>query len=228
MDVTNRKAEEAARDELRRRLIGAQEDERRRIALEMHDQFGQQLSALVLKLSELKREVDRRASFAKQVESLERIAKQLDRDLEHIVGRLRPTALDDLGLVAAVGQYSKHWSEHYHIPVEVHTHGMDPSRLTNELGTAVYRIVQESLNNVAKHAQATRVSILLDQRSERISVIIEDDGVGFAAEQPDVTRQRFGLIGMRERATLLGGMLDIESHSGTGTTVVARIPLRSG
>jgi PAS domain S-box-containing protein len=228
MDVTNRKAEDAARDELRRRLIGAQEDERRLIALEMHDQFGQQLSALVLKLSELKRAVGRRASYADSLESLQRMAKQLDRDLEHIVGRLRPTALDDLGLVAAVGHYSKHWSDDYHIPVEVHASGMEPTRLTNELGTALYRIIQESLNNVAKHAQATCVSILLDQRSERISVIIEDDGVGFDAEQPDTTRQRFGLIGMRERATLLGGRLDIESHPGTGTTVVARIPLSLG
>jgi signal transduction histidine kinase len=181
-----------------------------------------------LKLSALKREIGRRVSFADQLESLESIAKQLDRDLEHIVGRLRPTALDDLGLVAAVGHYAKHWSEHFHIPAELHATGMESGRLTSELDTALYRIIQEALNNVAKHARATCVNILLDQRPDRVSVIIEDDGVGFEAEQPDSTRQRFGLIGMRERATLLGGMLDIESHPGKGTTVVARIPLTPG
>jgi len=225
MDITDRKVEEAARDELRRRLIASQEDERRRIALEMHDQFGQQLSALVLKLSALKRETGQRVNLADQLDALEGIARQLDRDLEHIVGRLRPTALDDFGLVPALEHYTRHWSEHFQVPVELHTTGMDSGQLTDELDTALYRITQEALNNVARHAHANHVSIVLDQRAERVSVIVEDDGVGFEADQPESTRQRFGLIGMRERATLLGGTLDIESHPDVGTTVVARLPL---
>jgi signal transduction histidine kinase len=102
---------------------------------------------------------------------------------------------------------------------------MDSGQLTDELDTALYRITQEALNNVARHAHANHVSIVLDQRAERVSVIVEDDGVGFEADQPESTRQRFGLIGMRERATLLGGTLDIESHPDVGTTVVARLPL---
>jgi PAS domain S-box-containing protein len=223
MDVTDRKVEEAARQELRRQLIAAQEDERRRIALEMHDHFGQQLSALVLKMSELRRDLGRRVGFARELESLERIARQLDRDLEQIVGRLRPTALDDLGLVAALTEYVTQWSELFHVAAELHTNGTKADRLGSELETALYRITQEALNNVAKHARAKHVSVLIDQRDDRVSVIVEDDGVGFDPERPSA---RFGLAGMRDRARLLGGLVDIESRSGRGTTVVARIPLK--
>jgi signal transduction histidine kinase len=225
MDITDRKAEDTARDELHRRLIAAQEDERRRIALEMHDQFGQQLSALVLKLSGLRQEIGRRTQFADELESLEGIARQLDRDLEHIVGRLRPTSLDDFGLVAALTHYVKRWSEHFHVPTQLQATGMGSDRLTSELETALYRITQEALNNIAKHARAKHASILLDQRPDRVSVIVEDDGAGFDPGEPS---ERFGVVGMRERAALLGGTLDIESRPGIGTTVVARIPLTSG
>jgi PAS domain S-box-containing protein len=224
IDVTDRKAEALARQELRRRLIAAQEDERRRIALEMHDQFGQQLSHLVLKLAELRRDVGRRATLVADLESLEGIATQLDLDLEHIVGRLRPTALDDLGLVPALIEYLREWSTIFHVPAELHTSGTDADRLRSELETALYRIAQEALNNVAKHATAKHVSVLLDRRGDRVSIIVEDDGVGFDPEQPS---SRFGVAGMRERARLLGGTLDIESRVGRGTTVVSRIPLIS-
>jgi PAS domain S-box-containing protein len=224
MDITDRKQEEVAREEIRRRLIEAQEDERRRIALEMHDEFGQQLSALALKLSGLRRDIGRRTALTGELELLEQIVRELDRDLENIVGRLRPTALDDLGLVAALTEYVKHWSEHFHVSAELQTSGMEADRLTNELETALYRIAQEVLNNVAKHARATHVSVLLDQRSDRVSVIVEDDGVGFDPEQPSA---RFGVAGMRDRARLLGGTVEIESHPGAGTTVAARIPLTS-
>ncbi len=227
LDITDRKAAERMRAELGRCLIAAQEDERRRIALEMHDEFGQQLSTLVLLISALKRDVGRRLRYATQLEVLEGIARQLDRDLEHIVGRLRPTALDDLGLVAALSHYVKHWSEHFQVSAQLHTTGMESYRLSSEVETALYRISQEALNNVAKHAQAKHVSILLDHRGDRVSIIIEDDGIGFDSEQLVDSRQRFGLVGMRERATLLGGTVDIESHTGIGTTVVIRLSVKA-
>jgi PAS domain S-box-containing protein len=226
MDITERKEAEAARLELRRRLVGAQEEERRRIAREMHDQFGQQLSALALKLSALKREPGGRADFGAQLASLEAIARQLDTDLELIVATLRPPALDDLGLVAALTHYVKRWSLHFNIHAELHANGIESDRLKDEIDIALYRITQEALNNVAKHAQAGNVGILLDGGSDRVSLIVEDDGVGFEAERADGVHQRFGLIGMRERAGLLGGTLDIESKQGSGTTVVVRIPLQ--
>jgi signal transduction histidine kinase len=218
--------EETVREELRRRLVASQEDERRRIALEMHDQFGQQLSALALKLSAMKRDSARRTALAEQLGSLESIVRQLDRDLEDLVGRLRPMALDDLGLTAALTQYVKRWSEHFDIPADLHATGIEVSRMTDEINTALYRITQEALNNVAKHAHATHVDVLLDGRPEAVSLIVEDHGVGFRTADLPSGPQRFGIVGMRERALLLGGTLDIESRPGDGTTVVARLPLR--
>jgi PAS domain S-box-containing protein len=226
-DITERKEEELARQELLRRLVVAQEDERRRIALEMHDQFGQQLSALVLTLSTLKRERGRRTNLGEQLASVEAMTRQLDTDLELIVSRLHPPALDDLGLVPALTNYVKRWSDHFAIHADVHAFGMEPGRLPDEIDIALYRITQEALNNVAKHAQAENVAVLLDRRQDRVSLIVEDDGIGFDVEQPVGPRQRFGVIGMRERATILGGTLDVESHPGKGATVVARIPVRS-
>jgi signal transduction histidine kinase len=227
VDITERKEEELARQALLRRVVVAHEEERRRIALEMHDQFGQQLSALVLQLAALTRESTGRAKLGEQLASLEETAKQLDRDLELIVSRLRPPALDDLGLVAALTNYVKRWSEHLTVHADLHVFGMEPGRLTDEIDTALYRITQEALNNVAKHAQAEHVAVLLEGRPDRVSLIIEDDGVGFDVEQLVGPHQRFGVVGMRERATLLGGTLDVESHPGKGATVVARIPVPS-
>lgn len=227
MDVTERRTVDEERAGLLRQIVQAQEDERRRIALEMHDQFGQQLSALVLKLSALRRERGRRRVLGEELASLEAMTRQLDADLELIVSRLRPPALDDLGLVAALTNYMKRWSEHFGIQADIHASGVQPDRLSSDIDTTLYRVMQEALNNIAKHARAAHVAILLDWRPDRVSLIVEDDGAGFDLRQPVGPRQRFGVVGMRERATLVGGTLDIESHPGKGTTVVARIPLSS-
>jgi two-component system sensor histidine kinase UhpB len=224
LDITEFKKEEAARETLRRRLVDAQEDERRRIALDLHDQFGQQLSALAMKLSALKHDCDRRTNFRAELAALETITRQLDVDLELIVWRLRPPELDDLGVTAAIAHYVKRWSDATGVRAEWHATGVPPGRLTDEMEIALYRIAQEALNNVAKHAHASSVAVLLDVRSDRASLIVEDDGAGFDLEHPTRPRQRFGLDGMRERATLAGGTVDLESVPGKGTTVVVRIP----
>jgi signal transduction histidine kinase len=225
VDITERKEADAERARLLRQVVETQEEERRRIALEMHDQFGQQLSALALKLSALRQERGRRRVLGEQLASLETMTRQLDTDLELIISRLRPPALDDLGLVAALTNYVRHWSQHFGINANLHASGLEPGRLTNEIDTALYRITQEALINVAKHARAENVAVLLDGHSGRVSLIVEDDGLGFDMKQTIGPRSRFGLDGMRERASLLGGTLDIESHPGRGTTVVARIPV---
>ncbi len=225
VDITERKQADLERAQLLRQIVQAQEDERRRIALEMHDQFGQQLSALALKLSALRQERGRRHVFGEQLASLETITRQLDTDLELIISRLRPPALDDLGLVAALTNYVRHWSQHFGVNANLHVTGMEPGRLTNEIDTALYRITQEALNNIAKHAKAENVVVLLNGHPNRVSLIVEDDGVGFDMQQAVGGGFRFGLVGMRERASLLGGTLDIESHPGRGATVVARIPV---
>jgi signal transduction histidine kinase len=225
MDITERREEEEARKELSRRLVVAQEEERRRISRELHDELGQQLSALKLNLAALRREQGGRGDMDDAVASLEAMARQLDSDVDFIVWQLRPTALDDLGLATALTKYVADWSAHFHVQAQLHLSGIKPGRLTDEVATTLYRLSQEALNNVAKHAQATRVQILLEARLDHTSLIVEDDGQGFDAGQAfDMARKGLGLIGMRERAALLGGTLAVESSQGRGTTVVARIP----
>jgi PAS domain S-box-containing protein len=225
VDITDRKHDDAERRDLQRRLAISQEDERRRIARELHDEFGQQLSALALRLAQLKRDVGRRSGLAERLAALEALTRQLDQELEQIIWRLRPTALDDLGLVAALDNYIRQWAAESGIECALHTNGVEMGNMTSEIETAVYRILQEALNNVVKHAQARNATVLLDRSAGRVSLIVEDDGIGFDVEQQLGVRQRFGVTGMRERALLLGGELDIESTHGNGTTVVARIPL---
>jgi two-component system sensor histidine kinase UhpB len=224
-DITQRKKDESARQELARRLVDAQESERRRIAIEMHDQFGQQLSALALKLAALRQPRDGQPILVEELAPLEAIARRLDADLDQFVWRLRPPSLDDLGLVAALENYVNQWAAEFGLHAEVHANGIDRGDLTSETATALYRIAQEALNNVAKHAQARSAVVLLDRSAARVSLIVEDDGKGFDVARQLRSGERFGVTGMRERTLLLGGAFDVESTPGKGTTIVARIPL---
>lgn len=218
-------AEEAARKELLHRIVFTQEDERRRIARDLHDQFGQGLTAMTLKLRRLKEGCGEHEELCGELEALEADARQLDRDVNFLVWELRPTALDDFGLQSALTKHARNWSKHSGVEVELHARGMERDRLTPEIETTLYRIAQEALNNIAKHARATTVGIILERSTDHVSLIIEDNGVGF---NPDDISGRgnggFGLTGMRERAALLGGTVIIESHPGNGATVFVRIP----
>jgi PAS domain S-box-containing protein len=217
---------ESERQRLLRRIVLMQEEERRRISREMHDQFGQQLSVLTLKLAALKVACGEQRELCEQIGSLQAIAKQLDADVDFLVWHLRPTALDDLGLLAALTDYVKKWSQHSGIHADVHASGMRKTRLPGEIETVLYRSTQEALTNIAKHAEARKVDILLESRQDYVSLIIEDDGVGFEEEQAFGRGHRgLGLIGMRERAGLVGGNLQIESRPGSGATIAIRIPL---
>jgi two-component system CheB/CheR fusion protein len=226
MEVSERQRVELERGKLLRRLVLAQEEERSRIAREMHDQFGQ-LTVLSLKLEALKKDCADNTHLCEQVEMAQAIAQQLDAEVDNLIWEMRPTALDDLGLEEALKSYIQRWSVHLGIQVEFHATAIDPDRLTLEIETVLYRIAQEALNNVAKHAQASTVAIVLERRRGQVSLIIEDDGVGFDFQEvrgeSDIG---LGLIGMRERATLLGGTIEIETQPTRGTTVVVRIPLR--
>jgi PAS domain S-box-containing protein len=224
-DLTERRRMEAerARTELLARLVFAQEDERRRIAREMHDQFGEQLTALSRGIRLLKDGCANSPRLRGQVEALEAISQQIDRDVDSLVWQLRPTALDDLGLRAALTNYVQDWSRRVGVSVELHTSGLADSRLSSEVETALYRIAQEALTNVAKHSQAGRVEVILERRTDHILLIVEDDGVGFDATQAAAGSRGFGLLGMQERAALVGANLEIESSSGSGTTVLVRI-----
>jgi PAS domain S-box-containing protein len=224
-EILERERAERARTELLTRLVFAQEDERKRIAREMHDQFGEQLTALGLGIRALKESCRGYGELAPQVETLEQVAQQLDRDVDHLVWELRPTALDDLGLRAALANYVQDWSRRAGIRADLHTTGLSADRLTSEIETTLYRIAQEALNNIAKHAHAGSVDVILERRADYVSLIIEDDGVGF--DQAGLTPQQgFGLLGMQERAALVGATVQIESAAGEGTTIIVRMPVR--
>ena len=158
------------------------------------------------------------------VESIEAIAQRLDRDVDTLVWELRPTALDDLGLRAALANYVQDWSNRVGIPAKLHSSGLLDDRLPSDAETALYRIAQEALTNVAKHARAGNVGVILERRDDSVMLIIEDDGVGFDPEAGGGGGQGFGLLGMQERAGLVGATVEIESSTGQGTTVLVRMP----
>jgi signal transduction histidine kinase len=235
--MVERERAERARTDLLARLVFAQEDERRRIAREMHDQFGEQLTALGLGIRNLKEASsdvnwargaaafleEWRTGLRSQIEALEAVAQQIDRDVDHLVWELRPTALDDLGLRAALGNYVQDWSARVNISAALHSSGLLDDRLPSEAETTLYRIAQEALTNVARHARARNVDVILERRADHVLLIIEDDGVGFDPAEAERPGQGFGLLGMQERAALVGATLQIESASGRGTTVLVRM-----
>lgn len=217
----------AARDELRaqyvNRVIAAQEDERRRIARELHDSTSQSLTSLLVGLRAL--EEDDPAQVAQHTEDLRKIVGETLEDVNRLAWQLRPSALDDLGLAAALKRYVADYRERYKLPVDLIIRGVDEQRLSPEVETTIYRIVQEALTNVARHAQADTVSVMIDCRDNTMLVIVEDNGIGL---QPETVRQgsreRLGLYGIRERAELLGGKFVIESEPGRGTSLFVEIP----
>ncbi len=223
-----RAAEEHARG-LVGQLVTAQEDERRRISRDLHDQLGQQLTALRLKLAALRDECRQDEAARSRIEEVQTLAASIDSEVDFLAWELRPTALDDLGLTAALTNFVREWSSHYHIPAEAHVTGFNSAalRLSPETETCLYRIAQEALNNVYKHAQAARVSVILERRGGDAVLVIEDDGVGFDASEATGWEdgRGLGLVGMRERAALLGGSVEVESTPGGGTAIFARVPV---
>ena len=224
VEMAERQRVEQERIQLLTRLVLAQEDERRRIARELHDQLGQQLTALRLTLETLKAQSVERSDLRVQIETLEELARQLDEDVAFRVWELRPTVLQDLGLQAALTNHVRHWSKHFGIRAQLHTGQSPDARLTSEAETTIYRLAQEALNNVAKHARADRVDVVLECSAGHVSLIIEDNGVGFDGSKIKTVGEGLGLIGMHERAALVGADLQIESTPGRGTTVIVRAP----
>jgi PAS domain S-box-containing protein len=225
-DVSETKRAEAAREELLGRLVTAHEDERRRVARELHDSVGQLLTALSLAVKAA-REAAPPSSSAARLEEVERVAHELGRAVRELAFRLRPPALDDLGLDAALAQHLRSWSASVGVEVDYQSSGVQAERLPPDVETAIYRVVQEALTNVARHAQARQVSVVVARHDAHVAAVVEDDGVGFDPESAECRPggKRLGLIGMRERAALTGGTLDIESRPGFGTTIIVRFPI---
>lgn len=223
------KRKEEIRAKLLQQVITAQEEERKRIARELHDETGQALTSLMVGLKVIETATTREQIQARAAELRSQTADALG-SIHDLALQLRPSALDDLGLVAAVRRYARDFGDKHGIDVDLQVTGFECARLTAEIETAIYRIVQEALSNVAKHAQASRVSVLLDRQESKVVAIVEDDGKGFDVDEVFVSEthsDRLGLFGMRERASLVGGTLDIESRPGSGTTVFVQVPVES-
>lgn len=213
---------------LLKRLVTAQEEERRRIARNLHDHLGQQITALHLTLSALNDDGSLSDEAKRRLTLAEGIVKTLDRDIDLLARDLRPSALSDIGLSSALADLVRQWTSVTRVPAEFHDSTSDGMSLSSEASANAYRIVQEALNNIARHANASHVSVLLEHRKGETAIIIEDNGCGFDAEHQETSqtmRGGMGLIGMRERAALIDGNLQIESKPGVGTTVFVRIPL---
>ncbi|HEX6974516.1 MAG TPA: PAS domain-containing protein, partial [Vicinamibacterales bacterium] len=207
-----------------RQLVTAQEDERARIARDIHDHVGQQLTALRLALDRL--ESSSPAGSPDELARAQALAREIDAEVDFLAWELRPAALDDLGLVVAVSKYLTAWSEHHGVTAEFRTAGLKDQRLAPEIETSFYRITQEALNNIAKHAHATRVDVILERRGDLAVLVVEDDGVGFD-DDGGALDEGLGLVSMRERAALAGATLQIETAPGKGTTIFVRRSLET-
>ena len=222
---------QAARRGLLQQLVSAQEEERRRIARELHDQMGQHLSALSFGLKMLRNSADVASACNGRLDALLELADQIEVGIQHLAWQIRPPELDHIGLVAALSNYTEKWARHSNIPVDFLATGFGPERFSPEVETALYRVVQEALTNVLKHARASSVSVILERCPDQLLAVVEDDGCGFDAEaalSAAAPERRLGLVGMQERVRLAGGTLKVESPTGSGTTLVVRIPLHPG
>jgi len=208
---------------LSQRLLKTQEEERLNLSRELHDESGQLLSALSVQLGLLERDISFPDKANQRISELKRTATEIQDNLHKLAVDLRPASLDHLGLVNALQQYIDEFSRQYNIQTEFEAIGMDDNRLPIEVETVLFRIVQESLTNVALHAQASRVDVLIRRNNDHLVTIVEDDGIGFILSSP-ASEQHLGLFGMRERIEMLGGEFAVESSSGKGTTVRAEVP----
>jgi signal transduction histidine kinase len=203
-----------------RRVVEAQELERRRLARELHDQTGQELTSVLLGLKALEDAPDSEAR-SQALENVRGQVLETLRAVRRLAVELRPKALDDYGLVPAVERLAESFIEQTGLKLDVAAQ-LGEARFPSDVETALYRMVQEALTNIVKHAQAHHVSIVLTGGRETITALIEDDGRGFDLA---AAREGMGLDGMRERLGLVGGKLTIESRPGGGTTLVAKVPL---
>jgi signal transduction histidine kinase len=214
---------------LHRNLMNAEERERLRLARELHDETGQTLAATMVQLKQIEPFVA--ADGRDRLDALHRMLEQIGKTLHSIAWQLRPTSINDCGLVRALANYAGEWKGRFGVDVDFHCADREIDRLPEEIRIAVYRVVQEALTNVGKHAAgATIVSIVIERLDNVLHLTIEDDGCGFDPDQIPTQGELasaggLGLAGMRERMALLSGELTVQSRPGGGTTIFARISL---
>ncbi|MBI5670816.1 MAG: sensor histidine kinase [Chloroflexi bacterium] len=213
---------EALRENYIRGVIQAQEEERKRIARELHDSTSQSLTSLLVGLRNLEA-VEDRETLECRINDIRGVVGHTLDEVHALAWQLRPSVLDDLGLVAALERYVADYQQRYGIPVHFITRGVD-ERLPVELETSIYRIIQEGLTNIARHSRATGASIIIERRKRDIRIIIEDNGIGFDVDRVQYSERSLGLQGIRERVQLFGGKLTVESQPGQGTSLFIVLP----
>jgi PAS domain S-box-containing protein len=227
LDVTDQRAAEAALQSLTRRLVQAEESERRRIAGELHDRVGQTLSALNINLDILLGMLGEQAPADVRMrlrDSLALVDGTLQ-SIENVMADLRPPLLEEYGVGAALGWHAEEFSRRTGIGIEFEDLAREKNRqLRREAGVALFRISQEALNNVAKHANASRVTIRLEVVNDEMVLTVHDDGTGFDVAEARARSSRYGMTTMKERVLAAGGELEVDSTPGKGTTLRARIP----
>ena len=229
-DITDRKRAEEIRALLLNQVITVQEEERRRIARELHDETAQSLASLLLGLSALQESRTLKGARA-QARELHQVVTRALGEVRRLASGLRPSALDDLGLPAAVARYADDFGKSRGLAITVDTAGLGAERMPPMVETALYRIMQEALSNVARHAGARSVRLQLDRFGAMVSMIVTDDGSGFDPDRPPApatAAHGLGIHTMRERALVLNGTLTIQSAPGRGTRVSVEIPVTEG
>ena len=230
LDIDETKRAELERQQLLRRLSEAEENERRRIARELHDQIGQTVTGLLLGLKGLEPlfgTSQKRKLGLEKLNWLQGLARGIGRDIHQVAADLRPTALDDLGLYKALEAFCAEIQRRFGMSVDFQPLGRR-DRLGQDVEIAAYRAVQEAVNNVVKHAHARNVSVVIDRRAAELRIVVEDDGNGFDLQgfsRSDTRHTKLGLSVIEERLTLLGGSLAVESEPGHGTSLFMRIPV---
>jgi PAS domain S-box-containing protein len=222
VDATEQKRQEEFRTRLIEQVMTAQDEERGRIARELHDETGQSLTALLVGLRTLE-ESQTIGEAVERAQQLREVAARTLRDVGRLARGLHPSVLDDLGLAVAVTRHVQEFARLHGIAEDTRIEGLDADPLLPLVQNTVYRVLQEALTNVAKHAGARRVSIRLTRDETTVELRVRDDGVGF---EPGANHRGLGLQGIRERAALLGGAVQLESEPGEGTMLMARFPVR--
>ncbi|OIJ12540.1 hypothetical protein BKP37_14025 [Anaerobacillus alkalilacustris] len=222
------------KEKVRQMLLGkvmtVQEEERKRIARELHDETSHSLSSILLGLKVLQ-EVDDENQRQREITKLRNLAHQTIEEVHDLAWQLRPSILDKFGLKVAIERYTDEFKKKYPVEFDLILKGIEKERLRPEVETAIFRVVQESLTNILKYANATSVSVIIMKNGQMISVIIEDDGIGFQVEEvlnKDPSKYNLGIRGMQERVSLIGGTFNIESEIDEGTAVMVKIPLKDG
>jgi PAS domain S-box-containing protein len=229
-DITERREAARWRDRLHQRLMVAADEERRRLARELHDETGQSLTAMLVGLRALADAPSLKSARASALRLRELAARTVD-DVGRLARGLHPSVLDEMGLVPAATRHVEEFERMFGLAVTLRTSGVEEREVPLPVATAVYRLLQEALTNIGRHAHARSARIALRADARRIVLEVRDDGIGFDAQRALEAEARkgkgahLGLLSMRERTALFGGTLEVRSIAGRGTTITARLPL---